>query len=128
MDTTIVLGAILREGLENVGAFAIYDPEAVQQAIAAGIGAQITLSIGGKIRMPAIPGDSPPLTVTGTPAGRNSQPYQSRRVCAGNTNCIPICPIQAKYDPSVTLEQALKLKSDFDGADEARRVLSAVKS
>jgi len=48
-----------------------------------------------------------PLTVTGTPAGRNSQPYQSRRVCAGNTNCIPICPIQAKYDPSVTLEQAL---------------------
>jgi choline dehydrogenase-like flavoprotein len=48
-----------------------------------------------------------PLVVTGTPAGRNSQPYQSRRVCAGNTNCIPICPIQAKYDPSVTLEQAL---------------------
>lgn len=48
-----------------------------------------------------------PLTVTGTPAGRNSQPYQNRRVCAGNTNCIPICPIQAKYDPSVTLEQAL---------------------
>ena len=48
-----------------------------------------------------------PLVVSGTPAGRNSQPYQSRRVCAGNTNCIPICPIQAKYDPSVTLEQAL---------------------
>jgi glucose dehydrogenase len=48
-----------------------------------------------------------PLTVTNTPAGRNSQPYQNRRVCAGNTNCIPICPIQAKYDPSVTLEQAL---------------------
>lgn len=48
-----------------------------------------------------------PLVVSNTPAGRNSQPYQSRRVCAGNTNCIPICPIQAKYDPSVTLEQAL---------------------
>ena len=66
MDTTLVLGAILREGLDNVAAFAIYDPEAVQQAIAAGIGAQITLSIGGKTKMPAIPGDSPPLTVTGT--------------------------------------------------------------
>jgi microcystin degradation protein MlrC len=66
MDTTVVLAAILREGLDNVAAFAIYDPEAVQQAIAAGIGSQITLSIGGKIRMPAIPGDSPPLTVTGT--------------------------------------------------------------
>ena len=43
-----------------------------------------------------------------TPAGRNSQPYQNRRVCAGNTNCIPICPIQAKYDPSVTLADALR--------------------
>ena len=46
--------------------------------------------------------------VSPTPAGRNSQPYQNRRVCAGNTNCIPICPIQAKYDPSVTLADALR--------------------
>src|SRR5204863_585889 len=42
------------------------------------------------------------------PAARNSQPYQDRRACAGNTNCIPICPIQAKYDPSVTLAAALR--------------------
>jgi choline dehydrogenase-like flavoprotein len=52
------------------------------------------------------------ITLTGksvrsTPAARNSLPYQSRRVCAGNTNCIPICPIQAKYDPTVTLNAAL---------------------
>ena len=66
MDTTVVLAAILREGLDNVAAFAIYDPEAVQQAITAGIGAQVTLSVGGKMKMPAIPDDSPPLTVTGT--------------------------------------------------------------
>jgi choline dehydrogenase-like flavoprotein len=46
--------------------------------------------------------------VSSTPAARNSQPYQARRVCAGNTNCIPICPIQAKYDPSVTLAEALR--------------------
>jgi choline dehydrogenase-like flavoprotein len=46
--------------------------------------------------------------VSSTPAARNSQPYQNRRVCAGNTNCIPICPIQAKYDPSVTLADALR--------------------
>lgn len=38
-----------------------------------------------------------------TPAGRNSRPYKNRRACAGNTNCVPICPIQAKYDPTVTL-------------------------
>ena len=48
------------------------------------------------------------LQVRSTPAGRNSQPYQNRRACAGNTNCIPICPIQAKYDPSVTLADALR--------------------
>jgi choline dehydrogenase-like flavoprotein len=46
--------------------------------------------------------------VTPTPAGRNSEPnYQDRRQCAGNTNCIPICPIQAKWDPTVTLGKAL---------------------
>jgi choline dehydrogenase-like flavoprotein len=45
--------------------------------------------------------------VTPTPQGRNSEPYDDRRVCAGNTNCIPICPIQAKWDPTVTLGKAL---------------------
>src|SRR4029079_16012770 len=29
-------------------------------------GAELTLSIGGKLAMPQIPGDSPPLSVTGT--------------------------------------------------------------
>lgn len=51
--------------------------------------------------------DGQPVKVSPTPAGRNSRPYDGRRVCAGNTNCIPICPIQAKYDPSVTLNKAL---------------------
>ena len=65
MDTTVVLAEILRQGLDDVAAFAIYDPQAVEQAIAAGIGAQMTLSIGGKIAMPAIAAPSPPLSVTG---------------------------------------------------------------
>jgi microcystin degradation protein MlrC len=65
MDTTVVLAEILRQGLTNVVAFAIYDPAAVQQAIAAGVGAEVTLSIGGKIRMPAIAAASPPLDVSG---------------------------------------------------------------
>jgi microcystin degradation protein MlrC len=65
MDTTVVLAEILRQGLDDVAVFAIYDPEAVQQAIAAGIDADVALSIGGKIAMPAIAQPSPPLTVTG---------------------------------------------------------------
>jgi len=78
MDTTVVLAEILRQGLENVAAFAIFDPEAVQQAIAAGVGSEVSLSIGGKIAMPAIPTDSPPLIVTGTVKTISNGRYRNR--------------------------------------------------
>ena len=78
MDTTVVLAEILRQGLEDVAAFAIYDPAAVQQAIAAGIGSQVTLSIGGKMAMPAIPAESPPLVVTGTIKTISNGRYRNR--------------------------------------------------
>ena len=51
--------------------------------------------------------DGNPVYTTPTPQGRNSLPGD-RRQCAGNTNCIPICPIQAKYDATVTLANALQ--------------------
>jgi glucose dehydrogenase len=60
------------------------------------------------LKVPSVGLDNLKWQVSSTPAARNSQPYQDRRVCAGNTNCIPICPIQAKYDPSVTLAQAFR--------------------
>src|SRR5260370_11141444 len=78
MDTTTVLAEILRQGIENVAAFAIYDPEAVQQAIAAGIGSEVSLSIGGKIEMPSIPVESPPLIVTGTVKTISHGRYRNR--------------------------------------------------
>ena len=112
MDTTMVLAAILREGLENVAAFAIYDPEAVQQAIAAGIGAQVTLSVGGKMTMPQIPGDSPPLSVTGTvktissgrfrnkgPMGRGVQMEMGPSVVI-DTGKVEIAVISRHVEPS----------------------------
>jgi choline dehydrogenase-like flavoprotein len=49
------------------------------------------------------------IKVRSLPAARNSQPYRNRRACAGNTNCIPICPIQAKYDPTITLNEATNI-------------------
>lgn len=52
-------------------------------------------------------GKSVPLEVTPIPAARNSEPFNRRRACAGNSSCIPICPIQAKYDPTITLREAL---------------------
>ncbi|HTB81107.1 MAG TPA: GMC family oxidoreductase [Opitutaceae bacterium] len=72
---------------------------------------EIPLTLTDEFFLSAINGkqtfEDNPVTVYPTPAGRNSQPYDGRRVCAGNTNCIPICPIQAKYDPTITLNKAL---------------------
>ncbi len=47
------------------------------------------------------------MNVAPTPVARNSIPYDGRRACAGNTSCIPICPIEAKYDATVTINKAL---------------------
>jgi choline dehydrogenase-like flavoprotein len=50
-----------------------------------------------------------PLQVMRTPQARNSRPYDDRPPCAGNSTCVPICPIKAKYDASVHVEKAVKL-------------------
>lgn len=65
MDTTAVLAEILRQGLDNVAFYALCDPEAARQAAAAGVGAEITLPVGGKVPMPALKLPGQPLSVTG---------------------------------------------------------------
>jgi microcystin degradation protein MlrC len=65
MDTMTVLGAMLDAGLDNAAAFAVFDPQAVRQMQAAGVGAEITLALGGKLDMPAIGLAGQPRTVTG---------------------------------------------------------------
>jgi microcystin degradation protein MlrC len=65
MDTTEVLAEILRQGLDDVAVFGFYDPQAVEQMIAAGVGNEVTLRLGGKLAMPALPHQSRPLEVTG---------------------------------------------------------------
>ena len=65
MDTMTVLGAMLDAGLDDAAAFAICDPAAVQQLITAGIGAEVTLPLGGKLDMPAIGLKGAPQRVTG---------------------------------------------------------------
>ena len=50
---------------------------------------------------------SVPLTVRSTPQARNSIAYDGRPPCMGNTNCVPLCPIAAKYDPSFHLKKAV---------------------
>ena len=65
MDTTEVLAEILRQELEDVAVFGIFDPQSVRQAIAAGIGAMVELSVGGKHAMPLSPVQSKPLPLRG---------------------------------------------------------------
>ena len=65
MDSMTVLRAILDAELEDVAVFAIHDPGAVRELIAAGVGAETTLTLGGKIDMPAINLAGEPLEVVG---------------------------------------------------------------
>ncbi len=65
MDTTDVLREIINQGLEDVAAFGIHDPAAVEKMIAVGVGNQITVSIGAHFHMAALEEQSEPLEVTG---------------------------------------------------------------
>lgn len=65
MDTTEVLAAVLEAGLRDAAFFAIYDPEAVAAMAVAGVGAEVTVSLGGKLHMPALRQQSRPIEVTG---------------------------------------------------------------
>ena len=47
------------------------------------------------------------IDVVTTPQARNSRPYDGRPACEGHSNCIPLCPIHAKYDATVHLRRAL---------------------
>ena len=41
-----------------------------------------------------------------TPQARNSQRFDNRPACCGSASCIPICPVQAKYDATAHVTQA----------------------
>src|SRR6266705_31544 len=45
--------------------------------------------------------------VRSTPSARNARLYDGRPPCAGNSICVPVCPIGAKYDGSVHVKKAL---------------------
>lgn len=64
-DVMTVIAEVLRQGLEDVAVAAVCDPEAVRQMQQAGIGATVTLSLGGKTDMPSIGERGAPLEITG---------------------------------------------------------------
>jgi len=64
-DTVAVLKEVLEQGLDDVAMFGICDPAAVAQMIAAGVGSEITLDLGGKVDMPEIGRIGELVSVTG---------------------------------------------------------------
>lgn len=75
MDTTAVLAEVLHQGLRNVAFFAIFDPQAVQQAIQAGVGNTVSLTVGGKLKMPLMPHRSEPVLLNGVVKSISSGKY-----------------------------------------------------
>ncbi|MDH3691312.1 MAG: M81 family metallopeptidase, partial [Gammaproteobacteria bacterium] len=56
----------INQHLENVAVGPIWDPQSVATMINVGVGAEVTLALGGKTSMPALDLEGRPLTVTGT--------------------------------------------------------------
>ena len=64
-DSMMVIKEVLRQKLEGVAVATVYDPEAVRAMSVAGVGATITLDLGGKSDMPSIGEKGEPLRLTG---------------------------------------------------------------
>lgn len=134
MDTTDVLREILRQGLQDVVFFGIYDPAAVDQAVQAGVGATVTLSIGAKLPMPQLPVASAPLEVTGTVQTISSGRFRLKggltpglEVFMGRTVVLDTGPVQIVL-LSRHIEPTAQEMLQVLGIDPARKQFVAIKS
>src|SRR5580704_5253379 len=134
MDTTDTLREIIRQDLDDVVFFGIYDPDAVRQAVEAGVGATVTLSIGAKLPMPQLPVASAPLMVTGVVQTISSgnfrlkagltpglQIYMGRTVVL-DTGKVKIVLLSRHIEP--TAQEMLQVL----GIDASRKKFVAIKS
>lgn len=66
--------------------------------------------------------DSSDFRARATPQGRNSTFHADRPACCGNASCVPICPIQAKYDAMVHVDLAEKAGAKVHDQTTATRL------
>jgi microcystin degradation protein MlrC len=64
-DVMTVIREVMRQGLEDVAVAAVWDPAAVEAMARAGVGATVTLKLGGRTDMPSVGLKGEPLEVTG---------------------------------------------------------------
>jgi choline dehydrogenase-like flavoprotein len=73
---------------------------------------QVAAALNGQQFVDEWVSQSFPLLVSPTPQARNSAPgFGGRPQCQGSTSCIPICPIQAKYDATQHLALASQMSN-----------------
>ncbi len=66
-----------------------------------------------------------PLVLLSTPQARNSAPYDGRPVCTGNSSCVPICPVGAKYDGAVHVDKAVANKARLSEKSIVTKITAA---
>ena len=64
-DVMTAIEEVIRQDLEDVAVGGLWDPEAVQEMMQAGVGATVTIPLGGKTDMPSINRKGEPLMITG---------------------------------------------------------------
>ena len=64
-DVMAVIAEVLRQGLEDVAVAAVWDPAAVERMAKAGVGARLTLELGGRTDMPSVKLKGAPLEIMG---------------------------------------------------------------
>jgi len=65
-DVMAVIKELMDQEVDGVAVAAVYDPDAVKKMQQAGVGAQITLSLGGKIAIPSLDLPGKPLKLKGS--------------------------------------------------------------
>lgn len=68
-DSMVVVRELIRQGVEDVAVATVWDPVAVEAMARAGIGATLTLDLGGRTDMPSIGVKGEPLRLTGRVRG-----------------------------------------------------------
>jgi microcystin degradation protein MlrC len=134
MDTTDTLREIMRQGLDDVVFFGIYDPDAVEQAVRAGVGETVTLSIGAKLPMSQLPVASAPLTVTGVVQTISSGSFRLKggltpglRIYMGRTVVLDTGKVQIVL-LSRHIEPTAQEMLQVLGIDPSRKTFVAIKS
>jgi microcystin degradation protein MlrC len=129
-DSTFALRELLERNADDVAVAMIWDPVAVDQAVAAGVGATLTLRLGGKLG----PASGDPLDLTVTVEGlvtdlvqRWPQTHGHRDVASGDSAWLRAGGVDVIVNSTRTQVVGLEVFTAF-GIDPATKHVLVVKS